>query len=99
MRMDDTTRAKFLLYREKVRKLSEKNIRKYNIDYQNRRGKDYEIDHRYTIYDGFINDVDPTMIAHPSNLEIVPKSYNRQKGSVSSITLCELAEDIADCDG
>jgi hypothetical protein len=79
--MDDTERAKFLLYQEKVRKLSEKNFKSYYVDNKELRGRDFELDHKYSIYEGFRNGVPESIIADLCNLEVIPKTENRSKGS------------------
>ena len=53
------------------------------------RGKKYgyALDHKYSIYDGFKNDVDPEIISHWKNLECIPELENSRKNKNSSITL------------
>jgi hypothetical protein len=58
------------------------------------RGKQYELDHKFSKYEGFINKVPPEIIGHYANLEVVPKQLNRSKSSNSSISLTELYERI-----
>jgi hypothetical protein len=94
--MKDAERAKFLLYQEKVRKLSEKNFKKYYVENKDLRGGEYELDHRYSIHEGFRNDVPESIIADLCNLEVIPKSENRRKGSRCSIELQELLDQITD---
>jgi hypothetical protein len=67
------------------------------IRYQNKinpdglpRGKDYELDHRYSKINGWLNGVPPEVIGHWSNLEILPRYSNRSKRTKCSITLEEL---------
>ena len=94
--MNDEERGKFLVYQEKVRKLSEKNFKRYYVDDKNLRGGEYELDHRYSIYEGFKNDVPECIVADLCNLQIIPKSENRKKGSKCSIELDELLEQITE---
>ena len=64
-----------------------------NIEIQ---GKEYgySLDHKYSVYDGFINNVDPEIIAHWKNLECIPELENSKKSKKSSITLEELLNQI-----
>lgn len=54
------------------------------------RGKEYELDHKFSITEGFKQGVDPAVIGHFSNLEVIRKSENRSKRIKCSITLDEL---------
>ena len=55
-----------------------------------KRGREYELDHKFSITEGFKQGVDPSVIGHFSNLELIPKSVNRSKRIQCSITLVEL---------
>ena len=69
----------------------------YNeIENAGSRGKKYgyELDHKFSIYDGFINNVDPEIIAHYKNLECISELENQKKNKTSSITLEELMKMI-----
>lgn len=52
--------------------------------------KKYHIDHIYSISDGYINDVDPKIIASYHNLRVIEKLDNLQKGRKSDMELSEL---------
>lgn len=58
------------------------------------RGKDYHLDHKYSIKMGFIHNIDPAVIGHWSNLEVLPAIKNCSKGSKCSISLETLFEII-----
>jgi hypothetical protein len=81
-------------YSRECRLLTEKNYRlfKHQIDPENKRGRDYHLDHRYSVIHGFINNVSPEIIASPFNLEILRSTENAHKFSNSSITLEQLME-------
>ncbi len=68
-----------------------KTIKKYpeKILNLNLRGNkyNYELDHRYSIYNGFINNISPKKLAHYKNLKVITKIENRSKKSNSSISL------------
>lgn len=50
----------------------------------------YHLDHKYSILEGFKNDVPEETIANINNLEFIPWEKNREKGKNCSITLGEL---------
>lgn len=51
-------------------------------------------DHMYSVKDGFLNKVDPKIIAHPANCCLIQQRQNASKYSKSSITLEELMNRI-----
>ena len=52
--------------------------------------KENQLDHRYSIYKGFLNDVDPHIIGHWKNLEVLTQKENREKSYGCSVTIDEL---------
>lgn len=56
------------------------------------RGSEYELDHKYSKAQGWINKIPPEIIGHYCNLELLPKNKNRSKRTKCSITLEELIE-------
>ena len=52
----------------------------------------YHIDHIYSISDGFLNNVDPKIIASVHNLRVISKSQNLKKGRISEQSLSELLD-------
>ncbi len=50
----------------------------------------YQLDHKYSILEGFKNDIKPDIIGNIKNLEFIPWKENRNKGSRCSITLEDL---------
>jgi predicted nucleic acid-binding Zn ribbon protein len=52
------------------------------------------LDHMYSISDGYKNKIDPNIIAHPANCEIMLNEKNCKKGSKSSISYQELLDRI-----
>lgn len=83
----------FILYRRIVRRLTE-------IEYKNHkdiintmnynRDLEYHIDHKFSIRDGFINNILPNIIACRYNLIVINGIDNRKKGGKSSMTKKEL---------
>jgi len=96
LRTDPLIQKEFKKYLRKVYRYTNQTCRKYNIKEIELRGKEngYELDHIYSIFDGFTNNVDPKDISHRKNLRIVPTDINRQKGSRSDFSLEELYERI-----
>jgi hypothetical protein len=58
----------------------------------NKNGVTY--DHLYRVIDGFKNNVDPTLLKHPANAEMVPWFENRKRQHKSMLTLNQLLERI-----
>ena len=51
-------------------------------------------DHLYSVSDGYKNNIDPKIISHPANCQIIPHRKNQSKNKKSIITLIELEERI-----
>lgn len=94
MNLSDEDIQKFEKYSKQVRALTAKNYRLYKeiINPKNlQKGvTTYHIDHKYSIYEGFKNNVDFKVIASKENLQIIKASENLSKQSNCSITLHEL---------
>jgi hypothetical protein len=88
-------RAEFLLYSDKVRKLTEKTFKHEYIDNKELRGKGYHLDHKLSIRSGYDQGVPPEMVAHVCNLEMVSSEYNASKGAKSTLTFEELIEMVS----
>jgi hypothetical protein len=58
------------------------------------RGKDYELDHIYSVAQGLIDMIPPEIIGHWCNLRVIPMRDNRAKRMKCDITLAELYEKI-----
>lgn len=63
-----------------------------NFEKRGKMGVDdaYNLDHKYSIIEGFKNNIDPKIIGHISNLEMLPWKENLVKQGSCSITLKEL---------
>lgn len=86
-------KTQWQLYREKVLNYTYKSWHYH----QNKinplglsRGKEYELDHKFSITEGFKQNISPEIIGHYSNLQMLPKNDNRSKRIKCSITLDEL---------
>ena len=84
------------LYYKEVLEITNKSFKTYfyNISDANMRSYDYHLDHKYSIHEGFKNDVLPEIIGHYCNLEILPAKINESKNSKSSVMLEDLITDI-----
>ena len=81
-------------YRLKVNNLTEKTYRKNkhlinSKSYPRGRNK-YHLDHKFSVYDGYINSIPPEIISSIHNLQIIPECDNISKHKNSCITLNEL---------
>lgn len=92
----DNVKSDFDIYRNTVRDVTEMNYQIYfkEIPSAHLRSKQMHLDHKYSIYDGFSHDIDPRIIGHYKNLEVINHSLNESKGMKSSISLKKLAEEI-----
>lgn len=84
------------IYKEQVMNYTYKNWKKHQkkINPKNfERGKNYELDHKFSIFEGFKQNVSPEIIGHYVNLELIPKTLNRTKKTKCSITLEQLVKE------
>jgi len=87
---DDPQYTKFKKYQRKVYYWSNKNDLTQLENYD-KRGKDgYHLDHKYSITEGFKNNIPPKVLGQLKNLEMLPAKDNISKGAKCSITLKEL---------
>lgn len=89
------SKSEWELYREKVTNetLSSWKLYYSKINPNNLvRGKEFELDHKFSITEGFLQKVPPEVIGHYHNLELIPKDKNRSKRTRCSITLIELMD-------
>jgi len=64
----------------------------YLIKDLNKRNLKFELDHRYSVYEGFKNNINPKIIGSYKNLQILTKKENLKKGAKCSITKEELID-------
>ena len=88
---------KFEKYSKSIRYLTRSVFRRYVnlIDPNNLKSVDskkYHIDHIYSVFDGFKNNIDPKIISSHINLIVIKKSENLSKGKKSEMTKEELFE-------
>jgi hypothetical protein len=85
------------LYREQVFNYTYRSWKHHQnkINPQNlERGSKFELDHKFSITEGFKQNVAPEIIGHYVNLELLPKFDNRSKRISCSITLEELIKAV-----
>lgn len=71
----------------------ENGILKHIIDPDNKRGKDWHLDHIYSVSQGYLNNVPINVVGDITNLRIIPAIDNIRKGLKCNKTLESLYED------
>jgi len=66
---------------------------KHILDPDNKRSRDYVLDHIYSIFDGFTNNIPVDVICHYTNLKLIHKTSNSSKNCRSDKTTEQLYED------
>ena len=96
LNLDDEELSKIENYKKQVRVLTAKNykIHKNTINPKNLKisKTEYHLDHKYSIYEGFKNNVDYRVISAKENLDVIPMKENLSKQHNCSISLDELIE-------
>ena len=85
-------KSEFQKYSNRIRNLTKKTFNS-NFDIICNlffRGREYHLDHIYSIYDGFLNSVDPIIMSSVVNLQLLPKKINLEKSFNSWQTIDEL---------
>jgi len=92
LRFDPIEKNKIDRYRDRVLKETYITTKLYSHKIKNYqlRSKEYHLDHKFSIYEGFKHNIIPKIIAQYKNLEIIPIKLNLEKNSNCSITLQEL---------
>jgi len=87
---------KFKRYSSLVYKYTYQSVKKYNIKNIDLRGRKFgfDLDHKYSIYNGFLNQIDAKIIGHYLNLHIISSTENRKKRTNCSVTIDTLLENI-----
>ena len=83
-------REEFKKYKRKVYYWTNKNDLSCLKNYDKRALKGYHLDHKYSITEGFRNNVPPKVIGNINNLEFIHYIDNCSKGTKCSISLEEL---------
>ena len=80
----------FIAYQKLVRRLTYVVIRHYNL----KSTPGHEWDHKFSVYEGFHQNIHPAIIASRENLELIPAASNRSNGRECSITRDELINSV-----
>lgn len=86
----------FIKYKRDVWKLTNKNVHLISNYDSTKRGRcslskqTYQVNHNYSILEGFIDNISFEIIAHPANLSFIPWQENLKKWHRSSISLKDL---------
>lgn len=82
----------FKKYKSLVNRYTDKSLLFYGnlIENLEIRSKEFQLDHKYSIKMGFINDISPEIIGSIINLEILPARLNNSKKEKCSITKQQL---------
>lgn len=84
--------SKFETYKNEVLRLTK--LQAPLVEGIDKRSREYHLDHIYSIFEGFKNNIPAEIISHHKNLRIVPFSENCQKGRRSEKSLNELISEI-----
>lgn len=90
--------GEFLLYRSRVRHLTETLYKKHKQDInpkglKRKRGKGgWQLDHRYSIVQGFIDNIEPEIISSVYNLQMLTSQENNTKNHRCDISKEQLLE-------
>ena len=80
-------KSDYELYSRQVWLETRKNNLKILPNYDKRGPKDYHLDHKYSIFEGFKNNILPSIIGNIKNLEFIPYKENLTKGKKSSVDI------------
>lgn len=91
----------YQIYRKKVKRLTETTYKTYknivnpnNLERVTNGKNGFQLDHRYSIIEGFLNNVEPDIISHYCNLQMLEWSSNRTKSKRCDIDLEQLKNEI-----
>jgi len=91
----------YQIYRKKVKRLTETTYKTYkniinpnNLERVTNGKNGYQLDHKYSIIEGFLNNVEPKIISHHRNLQMIEWGSNRAKSKRCDIDLEQLKNEI-----
>lgn len=91
LNLDPCLEYEFFVYKKAVQRETKKSLR-LNKDLLVKKNKKDSLDHKYSIFNGFINDVPPKIIGSIHNLEYINAAENAKKQTNCSIDLQTLVE-------
>lgn len=77
-------------YRSLVYLITERNIKKFGLENIHLRGKDYQVDHMFSVVEGYERAINPVIIGDINNLKILTSFDNNKKNRSCSIELNDL---------
>lgn len=89
-RTDPNTLKEYEIYKRQVLIITNQSLKNDILDNIEKRGKDFHLDHKFSIIEGFKQNIKPEMIGHIKNLQIIPADKNIKKSRECSISLEEL---------
>ena len=91
----------YQIYRKKVKRLTEITYKTYkniinpnNLERVTNGKNGFQLDHKYSIIEGFLNNVEPEIISHRCNLQMLEWNNNRTKSKKCDIDLEQLKNEI-----
>jgi len=97
-----TNSKNYLEYCEAVNQQTNRSLVKHkkNIKNYHLRGRKvgYQLDHKFSVIEGFLQKIDPKIIGHWKNLEILTSLDNQRKWKKCSINMETLLEEIKNCE-
>ena len=87
--IDNNTKTEFEYYKRVVYKYTRKSVRRNKTLYFGKRGE-HHLDHKYSIYQGYNENIPPFIIGNKHNLQLLSEKDNLKKGKNCSITKEEL---------
>lgn len=97
----DELLSDYQIYRKKVKRLTEITYKEYkniinpnNLERVTNGKNGFQLDHKYSIVEGFLNKVEPEIISHQCNLQMLEWYDNRTKSKRCDIELQELIKEI-----
>lgn len=90
--VNSSEKTEWKLYRQEITRLTvrKENYSKIPLIETHILGSGLDVDHMYSVYDGFVNHVPAEIVANYVNCCVMPEADNIRKCSTSSITLAEL---------
>ena len=98
IKIPDSELNNFELYKRKVRELTELEFRKHyhNIKNADKRGNGFDLDHKFSIFEGFKQNIPIHLIGSIHNLEMLSIKDNRSKFVKCTTTIDKILKGIND---
>ena len=90
--LSDEDRTPFEIYKRQVWSVTGRYLKMFPE--LNKRSRQMHLDHIYSIFEGFKNEIDPEIIGHYENLQLLEGKSNISKGSNCWISLEDLLHKI-----